>query len=99
MKPNYAGIAVVAGVSGYVGGKVGFSVEGTKWAIPVAVGGLGYTGYSLYSNISPDPKSLTDSGKRSVMDPLINIRSESSSSSYKQTEIKTDLHFNNLITQ
>ena len=42
-------------------------------------------------NESPNQKSL--------MDPIVNIRSKDSSSSYKQTEIKTDLNFNNLITQ
>jgi len=45
-----------------------------------------------------NPKNESPNQK-SFMDPIVNIRSKDSSSSYKQTEIKTDLHFNNLTTQ
>ena len=53
--------------------------------------GVLYTGYSGYSNSRPE--------NRSFMDPLVNIRSSESSSTNIQTEIKTNLNFNNLSTQ
>ncbi len=109
VKPNYVGIAVVSAASTYAAyefsnaispvPEVGFgpqipSITFAGYAIPSALviaGGLSYTGYSGNSNIDPN--------QRSLMDPLVNIRSKSSSSSYKELEIKTNLNFNNLITE
>lgn len=97
VKPNYVGIAVVSGVSTYVGyklttpvGPLGPQIPIISSSIATAIGAP-YTGYSLNSNIDPDQKSF--------MDPLYNIRNKSSSSNYEQKEIETNFHFNNLITQ
>lgn len=56
----------------------------------VTPAGILYVGYSGSSNSDPNHKGL--------MDGIINIRSSQSSSSYKESEIKTNLDFNNLIT-
>jgi len=105
VKPNYAGIAVVAGVSVYaansfinainpvtdLGPQVPIMLGNTLIPITLVKSvGIGYTAYSGASNMSPNQQSL--------MDPLVNIRSKDSSSSYEQKEIKTNLNFNNLIT-
>jgi len=97
VNPNNVGIAVVAGVSAYVAHALTTPVGSMGPQIPIVASniatpvGIAYTAYSGASNVSPNQKSL--------MDPLVNIRSKSSSSNYKETEIKTDLHFNNLITE
>ena len=101
VKPNYVGIAVVAGGLSYLAGAgesfLTSPVGEMGPVLPllsnglVAGAGISYTGYSGYSN--------KDTDQRSILDPVLNIRSKSSSSIYKATEIKTDLNFNNLTTE
>jgi hypothetical protein len=106
VKPNYVGIAVVAGASAYIGNSFMKAINPVTAAgpqVPMMVGGylipsslaiaggLGYTGYSGYSNNDPNHKSF--------MDPILNIRSKSSSSILRSAEVRTDLNFNNLTTE
>ncbi|MCE3254507.1 MAG: hemolysin, partial [Rickettsiaceae bacterium] len=97
VRPNYVGIAVVSGATALISyalttpvGSMGPQIPIIPSSIATPVG-FGYTVYSGASNMNPNQKSL--------IDHLINIRSKDNSSNYKQNEIKTDLHFNNLITQ
>lgn len=109
IKPNYVGIAAVAFVSSYASTVAGDYLTSPVPSsssgmigpqIPIISGatanmltgaGVAYTGNSLNSNISPNQKSF--------MDPILNIRTKNTSSTYKETEIKTNLNFNNLITE
>ena len=83
VKPNYVGIAVVSGVKTYISGEL----FGYDPSLP----GIALTGYSLKTDKSPEEKGM--------FDLVVNFRDKSSSSTYKRNEVKTNLNFNNLITQ
>ena len=101
VKPNYVGIAAVAGGSALIGQAIGnyltSSVSNVGPIIPitsvavVSGVGAGYAGISGALGINPDNKS--------IFDPLINLRSSSKSSSTFNSEINSNLNFNSLTTQ
>jgi hypothetical protein len=90
VKPNYVGIAVVAGGSALAGNKLMTTVPANYQLYAKAAGAI-YTGYSVSENSDPDQKSF--------MDPMVNIRSKDSYSLTKETEIKSELNFNSLTTR
>jgi hypothetical protein len=101
VKPNYAGVAVVAAGSALTGqaignyltspvGDVGPVIPITSIGVVSGVG-AGYAGISGALGLSPDSKS--------IFDPLINIRSLDESSSIFRSKVNSSINFNNLTTQ
>ncbi len=101
VKPNYVGVAVVAGGSALIGQAAGSylmsPVSNAGPVIPITspsvVGGVGflYTGFSGASSMSPEKKSL--------FDPIINTRSSSESFSIIRSWVDSSINFNSLISQ
>jgi hypothetical protein len=84
--PNYATIAIVsaaAALSSYKANQAILKLTGSQ--------ALAFLGGSAASNAITYSASLTDS--------ILNIKHKKSYSDYRETEIKTELHFNNLTTE
>ena len=99
--PNYVGIAAVSAGATYAGAKAEAALEGSSFA--KSLGSLPenipFIGGDILPQLGNFATSKIISSSAGQIDPLFNIRNKSSSSSYKQTETNTNLHFNNLITE
>ena len=97
IRPNYVGIAVVAGAAGYFGAVASNSQQVVGVSGPnkplLMVGDYvvpGFIASSAASNLITKPAEL--------FKPLFNIKSRTSYSSELITEVKTELNFNSLTT-